>query len=248
MKIKSFLIGLCEKIEILSIILCGVATFDSKQHPPFQDYSKMTSKMTSKMNLKFNPDAPEFVPSGTFIPVLRKQSSKAYKYRSKNAELWQPARGWLPFYRCQACREIMTRKIPTKFPQKINSCGHITCAKCIVSSYLVQLNPICPVAGCAKCVNPKQKEPVAPVTILTGPIEIVTPAPSPSPTEEEISGCGFCSSTKGCGCNEEILVESKRVCPCYDEDCNWDCGTLWCGCIDVCRNRCGLNSDRFNRW
>jgi hypothetical protein len=26
---------------------------------------------------------------------------------------------------------------------------------------------------------------------------------------------------------------------CNDRLCNWDCGTLWCGCIDVCRGRCG---------
>lgn len=26
---------------------------------------------------------------------------------------------------------------------------------------------------------------------------------------------------------------------CGDYDCAGDCGVLWCGCIDVCRKRCG---------
>ena len=31
------------------------------------------------------------------------------------------------------------------------------------------------------------------------------------------------------------------VCNCYDLHCYGRCGTLNCGCIDVCRNRCGMN-------
>lgn len=30
------------------------------------------------------------------------------------------------------------------------------------------------------------------------------------------------------------------ICYCGHDDCEWDCGVLWCGCIDVCRGRCGL--------
>jgi hypothetical protein len=36
-------------------------------------------------------------------------------------------------------------------------------------------------------------------------------------------------------------------CPCYVRGCPGDCGTLWCGCIDVCRGRCGLRDPR-DRW
>jgi hypothetical protein len=35
--------------------------------------------------------------------------------------------------------------------------------------------------------------------------------------------------------------QEERGCPCYYEGCPGTCGTLWCGCIDVCRGRCGLD-------
>jgi hypothetical protein len=219
-----------------------VVIFNSKQVSPIP---RQLSKMTSKLN----PAAPDFVPSveARFQFVGKMNSKKAPKYRSKQGELWQPPKGWLASYRCAACRVIMTRKEASKCPQRINACDHITCAKCIVSSYLVELNPLCPVAGCGKCVNPKRKEPVAPVTILTGPTEIVTPPPTPT---DEVEGCGFCGSTHLCGCNEEICFTpvKKNIHYCGDDECEWDCGVLWCGCIDQCRGRCGLNDHLFNRW
>jgi hypothetical protein len=39
--------------------------------------------------------------------------------------------------------------------------------------------------------------------------------------------------------------DNEYKCPCYCDGCPGDCGTLWCGCIDVCRGRCGLGDDRF---
>lgn len=209
--------------------------------------------MTSKMTSKFNPDSPAFVPSFNFnLPFKivgkkpsKKTSKKPLKYRSKNGELWAPAKGWLISYRCAACREIMTRKEASKCPQRINACDHITCAKCIVRSYLVDLNPLCPVKDCGKCVNPKQKEPVLPLEVLTTSMAIVTP---PASVTEEITGCGFCDKKSGCGCNEEIDLTPQKSHYCGDPECEWDCGELWCGCIDVCRGRCGFNSDIFSRW
>ena len=41
--------------------------------------------------------------------------------------------------------------------------------------------------------------------------------------------------------------ENEYKCPCYCEGCPGDCGTLWCGCIDVCRGRCGLKG-RNDGW
>ncbi len=218
----------------------------------------------SKMALKFNPDAPIFIPStmnsAAFHPVKsKKQKNKPYKYRSKNGELWFPPKGWLKSYRCAACHEIMTRKDPPKCPQQITSCGHITCAKCIVTSYLVELNPHCPVEGCGKCVNPRQKEPTPALEILAAPTEqveasmrcvtpeppSVTPPPKVEETESEDDGCAFCHTYTGCDCNQEISYR----CACSDWMCPGDCGTLWCGCIDVCRGRCGMRDDSFGwRW
>ena len=33
------------------------------------------------------------------------------------------------------------------------------------------------------------------------------------------------------------LSEANYLCHCKDDECIGDCGTLWCGCIDVCRRR-----------
>ena len=169
--------------------------------------------MTSKMTYKLNPAAPPFIPSmnSSFRAIGKTKNRKPYKYRSKT-ELWEPPNGWLPFYRCQACREIMSKKEPSKCPQRISSCGHITCAKCIVTSYLVELNPYCPVKDCKVCVNSKQTIPVQPVNILSSEIN----TPSTSPIDDIISGCSFCSSTDGsCNCNDEILTSNH----CHD----WMC-------------------------
>ena len=39
----------------------------------------------------------------------------------------------------------------------------------------------------------------------------------------------------------DYVNDDNFVCNCCDIWCDGHCGTLSCGCIDVCRNRCGLN-------
>jgi hypothetical protein len=46
---------------------------------------------------------------------------------------------------------------------------------------------------------------------------------------------------------KQVKYEEEYKCPCYVEGCSGDCGTLWCGCIDVCRGRCGFR-DRDSFW
>jgi hypothetical protein len=48
---------------------------------------------------------------------------------------------------------------------------------------------------------------------------------------------------------EAAVEEAESVHYCGDPGCKWDCGELWCGCIDLCRGRCGLNEpyDRHDR-
>ncbi len=155
-------------------------------------------------------------------PTSSEGSYKPFKMRNKASkrDLWNPPKGWLRFYRCQACKEVMSKKIPTKYPQCIESCGHVTCANCIAKSYLVDLNPHCPVKDCGKCVDPRQKGAVAPLLILTDELS-AEPVEMPEPSEPvKLHYCG-------------------------DADCIWDCGVLWCGCIDQCRGRCGHNKERF---
>ena len=195
--------------------------------------------------------------SGRF-DVFKKKSTppqqkhhKTHKKHSKmGTDLWGVANGWLPHYRCTACWQVMSRKEPAKCPQKIYSCGHIVCANCIVKSYLVELNPLCPVKDCNKCVNPRNPVKTEPVPILCE-----TPPPPEPVDDEEYCECGrlpekcichliemccnFCGSEGSCRCNDDILPSHY----CGDWMCPGDCGTLSCGCIDVCRGRCG-----FRHW
>jgi hypothetical protein len=76
--------------------------------------------------------------------------------------------------------------------------------------------------------------------------------------EEECSDCGYqachchdhedegpcedCGNPYECVCAEQLedahLARHRRACG--DPKCDGKCGTLLCGCIDVCRGRCGL--------
>jgi hypothetical protein len=44
-----------------------------------------------------------------------------------------------------------------------------------------------------------------------------------------------------CQFKGKLQIIKMLTCPCQDLNCIWDCGTLNCGCIDVCRNRCGTH-------
>jgi hypothetical protein len=172
--------------------------------------------------------------------------------KSLGRNLWRPIKGWLPFYRCTACRQVMSRKEPSKYAQKIYSCGHVVCAQCIARSYLIELNPLCPCEGCGKQVNPRDEPTTAsPVTPPPKSCEWCTlPEEKCKCHEDECckwcnydhcicSGmdntCPDCGSDGRCHCDEE----EDRPHYCGDCDCHGDCGVLSCGCIDVCRGRCG---------
>jgi len=206
----------------------------------------------SKMKSKHAP---------TCAPPQKKTPQKKGppKYRNKNGDLWSPPKGWLPFYRCQACHDIMSKKEASKFPQRIHSCGHITCAKCIVTSYLVELKTTCPVEGCCKFLDPRHKEAPKPVDILAGHTVVTEPEPKmPDPQEEDDfdemckgchidvysckchmidSCCPSCGSEGRCHCDD--AQEESWIHYCGRRDCDGDCGTLSCGCIDTCRDYCG---------
>lgn len=40
------------------------------------------------------------------------------------------------------------------------------------------------------------------------------------------------------GCKSKLII-----CYCGDWTCDYNCGTLWCGCTDVCRGRCGFKDN-----
>jgi hypothetical protein len=91
---------------------------------------------------------------------------KPYKKPITKEQFWRPVTWVIPFYRCQACKEVMSRKEPHKTPQFIYSCKHITCARCISKSFFVELNPLCPVDGCNISVNPRCSTPTPSINIL----------------------------------------------------------------------------------
>ncbi len=99
-----------------------------------------------------------FAPENTIKTFTQKRKNKnrnnIRKIVYKSEELWSPINEWIESYRCQVCYQVMSRKEPSKIPQCINVCGHITCAKCIASSFFIELNPYCPVKDCNKCINP----------------------------------------------------------------------------------------------
>ena len=158
-------------------------------------------------------------------------------YRGKFMDLWGPAKGWLASYRCHACKELMTKKEASKSPQYINACGHITCAKCIVKSYFIDHNPLCPVKDCGIYIDPKMN--MSTPDTSENSVAIVK-------SEECLWGV--------CMCDESFAKENDKFEEEYnymeDEESwhycgNWlcpgDCGTLVCGCIDVCRGKCGAS-------
>jgi hypothetical protein len=74
--------------------------------------------------------------------------------RTFGKDLWVTPDGWLSNYHCPCCSVLMSKRDAVKRPQKIVSCGHVVCANCIVTSYFVNLNTVCPIKGCGVCVNP----------------------------------------------------------------------------------------------
>lgn len=143
------------------------------------------------------------------------EKSSKYNYRTRYKNLWFPPKGWLTSYRCQCCNEIMTKKNPTKTPQCITTCGHIMCAKCIVNSYFIELSILCPVKDCGKYVDPKD-EPLDTTENSVASIETFD-------TNNEY---------------DTYLEDESKWHYCADWLCPGNCGTLVCGCIDICKGNC----------
>jgi len=93
-----------------------------------------------------------------FVIPTRSKVVKMINPSTIQKNLWGDVKHWIPSYRCQSCNIVMSKKIATLTPQKIYVCGHITCAHCIVESYLIDQNPVCPVKGCGCWVNPYDKK------------------------------------------------------------------------------------------
>lgn len=65
-----------------------------------------------------------------------------------------------------------------------------------------------------------------------------TPYGSPYFESVKISIPSLVEMMRDAGRAERLRVYGA-YCHCGDLDCHYDCGTLSCGCIDMCRGRCG---------
>jgi hypothetical protein len=136
------------------------------------------------------------------------------KYLSKNNKLWSPEKEWIQRYCCEVCYQILTKRESINFSQNKTVCGHITCTKCIDNSNTIEQNPTCPVKDCGKFINSYNTDIIEENTYIFN--------------EDSYS----------------IIdnLENTEIHYCGDIECVWDCGELWCGCIDVCRGRCGMGN------
>jgi len=109
--------------------------------------------------------------------------------------------------KCELCKINVLRGAAV-FPQVLNTCGHIFCAKCIYDHYVVANKKQCPTCAAYIC-----------------------PYDNFDDDERYIRGLEV-------GYEEYCGEEEEPRCPCAWPTCSGDCGTLSCGCIDTCRGRC----------
>ncbi len=122
--------------------------------------------------------------------------------------------------KCELCKTTIRKSV---FPQE-TECGHIFCAGCIHKHYNVEHKKTCP--ACKSYIN-DEDDPSYCRCCYSAPCEC---RDDPDDRDDGCPGCGsnYCDGR----CDE------PDECPCGYGPCSGDCGTLSCGCIDVCRGRC----------
>ena len=166
------------------------------------------SRMPSKADLSVNWRTPR--------PLGGKPPSKVFSAFAKKAplvnlypaqpHLWSDFTEYRVGLKCELCKTNVL-----VFPQVLNVCKHIFCAKCINEHYIVADKEQCPTCAAYIC-------------------------PSDNPSYDDDGRYHFrldVDPDEHCGEEEEAFR-----CVCVVLDCPGDCGTLPCGCIDTCRGRC----------
>ena len=190
--------------------------------------SKYKSKTNSKTSTASTASATSTASAASTTCNARKKKHRVKPHKNINkGELWGEPTGWTKSYHCEVCFVLLSKKDAARNPQVIYACNHLVCGKCIVKSYLVDLNPICPVPNCGIVINPKDEIPIS-------------QSPGSDIRVENI--CKYCSDCcEDCIC--DLLKTDYRTEPigeehyCGDWICPGDCGVLICGCIDICRGR-----------
>jgi len=124
---------------------------------------------------------------------------------------WYPLQEWVSHYRCELCKG----SLKGKSPQRVFCCLSLYCAECINTHYNVKRELKCPC--CKEFLSPKDEP------------ECCTDGNCREYREPDDYEESFCPSCREVYC----------MCGADEEDDYEDDGTLGCGCIDVCRGRCG---------
>ena len=187
--------------------------------------SKMTSKTISKADLSTNWREPlpanlakKLAPPPT--PILRAPTFRTRAFAKKPVPTmnpfpegpWRDLKEYKMGLKCSLCKTTIRKNL---FPQELD-CGHIFCAECIHKHYYIENNKKCPT--CSDYIY----------------------------EQDDPSFCRECWSAP-CECrlydrdddsHSYYDDDDEPMCPCRDGGCYGDCGTLSCGCVDVCRGRC----------
>jgi hypothetical protein len=206
---------------------------------PFHMYGKYKPAMPSKADLSDNWRTA--VPAPAPKQRMLNRNPKGFTSFSQKPQPAQnpfPTGHWYDFtdYRaglkCELCKTTIRKSV---FPQEIQ-CGHIFCAECIHKYHTIEKNKKCPT--CSDYIN----------------------------IQDDPSFCRFCSEAPcmchhydqrdddddccpGCGdryCNGRC--DEDEGCPSCGSGCDGTCGSLGCGCIDVCRGRCDPDDGYFGGW
>ena len=127
--------------------------------------------------------------------------------------LWYDFTEFRSGLKCEICKTNIRKNI---FPQQLVQCAHIFCAKCIHEHYTVKGNKTCPT--CNTHIEYDDDDRYSDYSYHRN-------------EDDSCHNCGY----SNCVCG----YEEDDECACGCAGCEGNCGTLRCGCIDVCRGRCG---------
>lgn len=196
------------------VIFFPSISFPSNSKTPITMYSK-TPKV-SKADLSFNwrePLPPTAIKKSTVF-TTKKEMINPF---TTIIGLWSDLTEYKPLEKCEICKTTIRKSV---FPQILDSCGHIFCAKCIHTHYIIHNKKTCSV--CNQFIN-----------IEDHPAFCRICESAPCNCREEES-CNYCGDLY---CDERCRHDDDNESTCYD-----DSGELSCGCIDVCRGRCGRDT------
>lgn len=204
----------------------------------------MTSKNISKADLSFNWREP--LPASTTQkiaaqqtrPYAKKQTYVAPMFRTsafakKIMPMTMPINPYPqgPWYdldeykaglKCELCKTTIRKDC---IPQVLHECGHIYCAKCIHQHYTLEHKLKCDTCGIHINIQDNRDY-----------CRVCCDAPCSCRDDCHDNDDNTCP---GCGssyCNGHC--DDEPDCPHCGSGCDGSCGTLSCGCIDVCRGRC----------